>query len=618
MIKKATLLTAFSVTAFSAWAQDTSPDTLVVTANRFQQPVNSVLAPTDVVTREDIQRWQSKDLNDVMRRLPGVDISQSGGMGKSSSLYVRGTESRHVLVLIDGVPMARAGISNAIDIGQLPVSLVQRIEYIRGSRSAVYGSGAIGGVVNIITMSNDEKSQINADMGSDGYQTYDGIMNKRFGDTIVTAAGAYETTRGFNIQPDSPYNGDSDRDGYRNKLFWGGVQHKFNDNVSGFFRGYGYTANSDYDQGSYGYVGGNDEAQNYTQSWDAGLQYSSGIYSSQLIANYQHIKDYNYSNDLGRYAGDASLDNMEQRYIQWGNSVEVGHGAVSGGADWKQEKLTSSSTTKADTYKRDTTGLYLTGQQQIDSVTLEASGREDHDEQFGWHGTWQTAAGWEFVDGYRATLSYGTGFLAPSLGQQYGATRFASSYGPGIAANPNLKPEESRQWEAGIDGLTGPLDWRLSAYHYKVQNLIDYKDNQYVNLKSATIKGLEWTGNITTGPVDHHLTLQYVDPRDDETNKVLYRRAKQQVKYELTGQIFELGWNVMYQYLGERYDKDFDNNRDVKMGGLSLWDIGVSYPVTSHLTVRGKIANLFDKDYETVYGYQTAGREYTLSGSYTF
>ncbi|MEY5518929.1 TonB-dependent vitamin B12 receptor BtuB, partial [Salmonella enterica subsp. enterica serovar Corvallis] len=602
----------------SAWAQDTSPDTLVVTANRFQQPVNSVLAPTDVVTREDIQRWQSKDLNDVMRRLPGVDISQSGGMGKSSSLYVRGTESRHVLVLIDGVPMARAGISNAIDIGQLPVSLVQRIEYIRGPRSAVYGSGAIGGVVNIITMSNDEKSQINAGMGSDGYQTYDGIMNKRFGDTIVTAAGAYETTRGFNIQPDSPYNGDSDRDGYRNKLFWGGVQHKFNDNVSGFFRGYGYTANSDYDQGSYGYVGGNDEAQNYTQSWDAGLQYSSGIYSSQLIANYQHIKDYNYSNDLGRYAGDASLDNMEQRYIQWGNSVEVGHGAVSGGADWKQEKLTSSSTTKADTYKRDTTGLYLTGQQQIDSVTLEASGREDHDEQFGWHGTWQTATGWEFVDGYRATLSYGTGFLAPSLGQQYGATRFASSYGPGIAANPNLKPEESRQWEAGIDGLTGPLDWRLSAYHYKVQNLIDYKDNQYVNLKSATIKGLEWTGNITTGPVDHHLTLQYVDPRDDETNKVLYRRAKQQVKYELTGQIFELGWNVMYQYLGERYDKDYDNNRDVKMGGLSLWDIGVSYPVTSHLTVRGKIANLFDKDYETVYGYQTAGREYTLSGSYTF
>ncbi|WFW60191.1 MULTISPECIES: TonB-dependent vitamin B12 receptor BtuB [Citrobacter freundii complex] len=629
MIKKSLLLTALSVAAFSGWAQDASPDTLVVTANRFQQPVNTVLAPTDVVTREDIQRWQSKDLNDVMRRLPGVDISQTGGMGQSSSLFIRGTEARHVLVLIDGVPMARAGVGNAIDMSQIPVSLVQRVEYIRGPRSAVYGSGAIGGVVNIITMSDDERAQINAGMGSNGYQTYDGAVNKRFGDTMVTAAGAYLTTKGFNIQPDSPYSGDSDRDGYRNKMFWGGVQHKFDDNLSGFFRSYSYTANSDYDQASmYGSPSGNEEAQNYNQSWDTGLHYNSGIYSSQLIANYQHLKYYNYTNNLGRYAGQATLDNMEQRYIQWGNNVEVGHGSVSGGVDWKQEKLTSSSTTKSDIYKRDTTGLYLTGQQQIDSVTLEASGREDHDEQFGWHGTWQTAAGWEFVDGYRATFSYGTGFLAPSLGQQYGATRYASASNGylGIVANPNLKPEESKQWEAGIDGVTGLLDWQLSVYHYEIQNLIDYKsiDNysQYTNVKSATIKGLEWTGNITTGPVEHHLTLQYVDPRDDETNKTLARRAKQQVKYELTGQVYDLGWNIAYQYMGQRYDDAYDEvtqtSRTVKLGGVSLWDLAVSYPITSQLTVRGKIANLFDKDYETVYGYPTAGREYTLSGSYTF
>ena len=616
MIKKASLLTALSVTAFSGWAQDGNPDTLVVTANRFQQPVNTVLAPTDVVTREDIQRWQSKDLNDVMRRLPGVDIAQYGGIGQSSSLFVRGTEARHVLVLIDGVPMARAGIGNAIDIGQIPVSLVQRVEYIRGPRSAVYGSGAIGGVVNIITMSGDERAQINAGMGTNGYQNYDGAVNQRFGDTMVTAAGAYQTTKGFNVQPDSTYADDSDRDGYRNKLFWGGVQHKFNDSISGFFRGYGYSSNTDYDQGSGGYAGGGDESQNYTQSWDTGFNYHSGIYSSQLIANYQHLKNYNYNAQDGRYAASASLDNMEQRYIQWGNNVEVGQGSVSGGVDWKQEKLQSSGTYSTDIYKRDTTGLYLTGQQQIDKVTLEASGREDHDEQFGWHGTWQTAAGWEFVDNYRATLSYGTGFLAPSLGQQFGAERF------GIASNPNLKPEESKQWEAGLEGLTGPLDWRLSTYRYEITNLIDYDNSAYYNVKSATIKGVEWTGNVTTGPVDHHLTLQYIDPRDDETNKVLARRAKQQVKYELTGQIYDLGWNVVYQYMGQRYDNAYDattyTSHTVKMGGVSVWDIGLSYPVTSHLTVRGKIANLFDKDYETAYGYQTAGREYTLSGSYTF
>lgn len=454
-------------------------------------------------------------------------------------------------------------------------------------------------------------------MGSNGYQTYDGTINKRFGDTVVTAAGAYQTTKGFNIQPDSTYSGDSDRDGYRNKLFWGGVQHKFDDNFSGFFRGYGYTANSDYDQGGYGYAGGNDEAQNYNQSWDIGLRFNSGIYSSQLIANYQHLKSYNYSNDTGRYAGDATLDNMEQRYIQWGNNVEVGHGAVSGGVDWKQEKLTSSSTTLSDSYKRDTTGLYLTGQQQLDSVTPKHLAVKI---------TMSSSAG--TVPGRRRRA----GSLLKAIGQRFptapdslrhrSASNMARRVLPpltgGIAANPDLKPEESKQWEAGIEGLTGPLDWRLSAYHYEIQNLIDYSNNQYINVKSATIKGLEWTGNLSTGPVDHHLTLQYVDPRDDQTDKVLYRRAKQQVKYELTGQVFDLGWNVMYQYIGQRYDNDYDNNRDVKLGGVSLWDIGLSYPITSHLTVRGKIANLFDKDYETVYGYQTAGREYTLSGSYTF
>lgn len=221
MIKKASLLTACSVTAFSAWAQDTSPDTLVVTANRFQQPINTVLAPTDIVTREDIERWQSRTVLDVMRRLPGVDVAQYGGMGQSSSLFIRGTESKHVLVLVDGIPVARPGISNSSDIDQIPVSLVQRIEYIRGPRSAVYGSGAIGGVVNIITMTNEERSQINSSIGSKGYQQYDGTYRQRFGDTVVTAAGAYQTTKGFNVQPHSSYSGDGDRDGYRNKLFWG-------------------------------------------------------------------------------------------------------------------------------------------------------------------------------------------------------------------------------------------------------------------------------------------------------------------------------------------------------------------------------------------------------------
>ncbi len=143
---------------------------------------------------------------------------------------------------------------------------------------------------------------------------------------------------------------------------------------------------------------------------------------------------------------------------------------------------------------------------------------------------------------------------------------------------------------------------------------------QYYNVGKATIKGVEATASFETGPLTHQIGYDYVDPRNAKTNEVLLRRAKQQVKYQLDWQIYDFDWAVTYHYLGERYDKDYGvyPSPKVKMGGVSLWDVAVSYPVTSHLTVRGKIANLFDKDYETVYGYQTAGREYTLSGSYTF
>lgn len=136
MIKKASLLTACSVTAFSAWAQDTSPDTLVVTANRFEQPRSTVLAPTTVVTRQDIDRWQSTSVNDVLRRLPGVDITQNGGSGQLSSIFIRGTNASHVLVLIDGVRLNLAGVILVssllrlssvlnISVGRAPLFMVQ-------------------------------------------------------------------------------------------------------------------------------------------------------------------------------------------------------------------------------------------------------------------------------------------------------------------------------------------------------------------------------------------------------------------------------------------------------------------------------------------------------------
>ncbi|MBE4892256.1 TonB-dependent vitamin B12 receptor BtuB [Enterobacter asburiae] len=615
MIKKVSLLTALSVTAFSGWAQD-SADSLVVTANRFEQPEKTILAATSVVTRADIDRWQSTSVLDVMRRLPGVDTAQSGGMGQLSSLFIRGTNSSHVLILVDGIRLNQAGVTGSSDLSQFPISLVQRIEYVRGPRSAVYGSDAIGGVVNIITTRAKDGTTLNAGAGSHGYQNYGGSTQQTLGDsTRVTLAGDYTYTKGFDVVADGNNGGlaQTDRDGFMNKTLYGALDHAFSEQWSGFVRGFGYSNRTAYD-GYYSSFTPDvlvDTRQLYSQTWDAGLRFNDDIFHSQLLTSYSHSKDYNYDPNLGRYDSTATLDEIKQYNVQWLNSVDVGHGNIGAGVDWQKQSTEPGTNYVTNGYDLRNTGVYLTGLQQFGDFTLEGAVRSDDNSQFGRHGTWQSSAAWEFVEGYRFVASYGTAYKAPNLGQLYGF------YG-----NDHLDPEESKQWEGAFEGLTAGVSWRVSGYRNDVDNLIDFDNNlqQYYNVGKARIKGVEATASFDTGPLTHTVGYDYVDARNAATNELLDRRAKQQVKYQLDTQIYDFDWSLTYHYLGTRYDTDFGAypSEKVKMGGVSLWDVAVSYPVTSHLTVRGKIANLFDKDYETVYGYQTAGREYTLSGSYTF
>ncbi|MGV3345684.1 TonB-dependent vitamin B12 receptor BtuB [Enterobacteriaceae bacterium LUAb1] len=620
MMKKNTLLPVLSVAASSFWIQQgvaqQDERTQIVTANRFQQPVSSVLAPTEIVTRDDIERWQAKSLTDVMRRLPGVDVAQNGGLGQVSYIYIRGAEARHTLVLIDGVPLAKSGITGIADFSQIPLSLIQRIEMIRGPRSAVYGADAIGGVINIITQSDRASREIESGFGSHHYQQYDGTWRQQAGNnTLVTVAGAFQDTKGYNIQSQSAYLVDRDRDGFRSKSFWADVNHTFNEQFSAFFRGYGYGNNTSYDAG---YQDGSDKRQLYNHTYEGGMQFTQGTYSSQFAASYQRYKDYNYASTLGLYNPGTTLDDMTQRSLQWGNSVAVAQGTMSAGIDWQQQKLASRDNLACDTYERNNTGYYLTTQQRMASVTLEGALRGDDNNQFGWNGTWQAAIGWAFIPDWQLTFSYGTGFQAPTLGQMYGQRRL------GILANADLNAEKSHQIEGGIEA-TGLVDWRIAVYQNKINDLINYVYDDtfmatYYNEQSATITGIEWTGSVDTGRFSHRVTLQYSDPRRDQDNEVLAHRSRQQYKYQLDWTLFDVDFDVVWQYFGKSYDNNTNQfaSTQRRMPGYSLIDVSASYPVTHHLTVHGRIANVFDKDYESVYGYQTPGREYYLSGTYSF
>ncbi|CDG23189.1 Vitamin B12 transporter BtuB [Xenorhabdus poinarii G6] len=609
--KKQLFLSAASVAVFSSWghfAVADDQDSLVVTANRFNQPVSSVLAPVTVVTREDIDRWQSNNLVDVLRRLPSVDIAQNGGIGQHSSLFVRGTNSNHTLVLVDGIRLNQAGITGAADFSQIPLSMVQRIEYVHGARSAVYGSDAIGGVINIITKRAQRGTTLNAGLGSNGYQNYDGSTQQQIGEnTLLTTAAGYTYTKGFDVVVDGKTGGyhQPDRDGFMSKMGWLELDHKINAHLSGFARTYGFNNRTAYDAQSLGEA---DTRELSNRTYDTGIHFNQGIYSSQFIASYSHVKDNNYFPKYGRYGQNSSLSDSKQYNVQWGNRWQVGYGAISSGIDWKRESVAAGSNHIPTQKYVDNTGFYLTAQQKIQDVIVEGAVRSDRHSEYDWNTTGQMGIGWTFMDGYRFISAYGTAFKAPTLSQLY------SQWG-----NENLTPEKSQQWEVGIEGLTGALSWRLSAYRNDIDQLIDFANNRYENIGKARIAGAEWTGTMDTGVFQHQLTLQYVDPRDGD-NKPLTRRAKQQVKYQLDWEAFNVDWGITYQYIGRRYDHDYRTYppQTVKLGGVSIWYVNASYPITDHFTIRARIANLFDKNYETAYGYRTSGREYYLTGSYSF
>lgn len=606
---------ALSVMAGSFGAFANNSDTLSVTANRFQEPNSSILAPITVVEREQIERWQSNSVIDVLRRMPGIDVGQNGGIGQMSSIYVRGAESRHVLILVDGVRLNQANVSGSSDISQIPLSLVQRIEYIRGPRSSVYGSDAIGGVINILTERKTEGGTLNATMGSHGYQEYDGSIKQKAGDkTTLTAAGSYLYTKGYDVEANGNTGGhpQPDRDGFMNKSLWLGVNHDINDDVSLYARAYGFDNRTAYD--AY-YDSYNDMLTDtralFSRTYDGGVKFNRDNYSSSLNTSYNYTKDYDYDPRYGRYGKGSRFTNSEQYNVQWGNHLLLGNGSIGGGVDWQRQSIKAGSSGFPNKEHFDNTGLYLTGQQKLGDIIAEASVRSDKHSEYGWHTTWQTNLGWEFVEGYRVIGGYGTAFKAPTLMQLY------SEWG----SNPDLQPEKSKQWEGGFEGLTGPLAWRLTAYRNDVNSLIQgessYPYRNY-NVGKALIKGVEFTGEMDTWIFHHTFNLQYIDARNKETHQRLDRRARQQLKYQLDWQVEKLDMGVSYQYIGQRTDKDYGTYENVSLGGVSIWDLTASYPITSHLSIRGRIANLFDKDYETAYGYRTPGREYFLTGSYNF
>lgn len=592
----------------AAFAQTTIPinPTLVITANRVEQPVSSVLAPVVVIDRAEIESRQVQSLPDLLKTLPGVQMATLGGRGHISSLFVRGTNSNHSLVLMNGRPIA-AMVAGTPDLSQIPLGNIERIEYIRGPRAAVYGSDAIGGVINLITKTsakNGSETHLKGGAGSNGYgqgelRTVQSLGQK----TDMNMLIGYERTDGFDVVANTKQ---PDRDGFNSKNGQFGLNHTFNDAWSADFNAQRYQNLTEFD-GRY------DQQQVDTFQYDGGLKFQSKALTSRLEASYGENSSKSWEESKGKSSADPTHTGMTN--ISWINSWSgIEDLNLTGGVDWQREQMKSDSRSGGQPFTvpdRDNTGAFVVGSYVWRPFLFELSGRTDDNQQYGRHNTWSAASGLDIDEHHNVRLSYGTAFKAPSFMDLY----------YGVPAE--LKPEESKNLELGLSGRYSVWDWSVNLYRNRIDNLIYCLTSMSYtcNPKNTTadIKGVETELGIDTGPVHHRLSYDYTRAKDTGNQDLqLLRRAEHKGSWIADTRFDAATLTAELLYVGKRYDNNWATNQRVELGAYTLLNLAASYEVTQQFILGGRIENLFDRDYVPAYGYASPGTEFKVTADYRF
>lgn len=607
-------------------------DTLVVTASRFEKPLADVIAPVNVVTREEIEQSQAKSMTEVLRQLPGIEVSVQGGVGQLASVFIRGTNSTHALVLVDGIRMNQS-LSSGTNINRIPLSQVERIELIRGSGAAIYGSDAIGGVLNIITRSEfgSKNTNLSVGVGSNKYReanfvaTTDVTKNSH----IKVAAG-FQQTEGFNVNPIALENED-DKHGFDGSQLLINYEYRLNEisllaGVRWFDNHAQYNRYNSF-QGSTGkkYLVANGQSENQVYTLQTNYQ-KQGLKSSFTVSHQSAVN----TDSMSSVNEPFSLLDIDMTTVQWANYFNLDSDfSFLGGIDWRSEKVNENSRNISFDVswspfvgqhefageKRRAYGAYASINYAANALLLEASLRYDKlDSSYkallanetDKYTTWNFGAGYQIDAHHRVTTSIGSAFKAPSFAD--------------LSSNLFLSPEKSINTELNASGSYRYFYWQVAAYHNKVDNLILYFNDNinggYSDNVNASIKGIEFETAFSTGSLSHTLTLEY--KRHEDTKGVqLARRAKENAKWLAEYSYQDIDLSLAYSYTGRRLDLPSltPTNNDY-LPSYSLFDFGATYWISSELLVRGRIDNLLNNKYETAKGYPASERTYYLSFDY--
>ncbi|MBL4801497.1 MAG: TonB-dependent receptor [Emcibacter sp.] len=571
-------------------------DEMVVTASRYEQPLSNIGSSISVITADDLQQSQNVFIQDMLQNIPGVSLNQTGSFGGVSSVRIRGADTSQTVVLIDGVQVNDvSGTGGGFNFANLDPNGIERIEILRGPQSILYGSDAIGGVINIITKSGGKGLGGSAFVEGGSFETFRGGVNLHGGTDKLKFNFSMSGITTDGISKADENDGNTEEDGYNNITVQGKVTARVSEIITTeVIARYSDSENEFDDFGADG-----DRVGTTEEFMIAGRVHAillDGRFKNSFSLEYSSTDRRNETNGVESYLAEGTRLNLDY-FGRYTVSDDIG---ISFGAQHEETKVSTLSDQKFDIDSLFSEVSF----QGISDLTLTAGLRYDNHNKYGDTVTPRLTASYQIPDsGTRVFATWGEGFKAPSVFQ------LSASYG-----NINLKPEETTGWDVGIEQtlFDGGVILTTTYFKQNIKNNIDYvcvwpaNTNCYKNINAVRSKGVEVSiAAQVHEQVNISANYTYTDSIDRDTGEKLERIPAHAAYGQIAWQAMEgLNLTASLTYNGKELPRNFSAGVD----GWVRADLRASYDITEQVSVYGRIDNLFDKEYQQVSGYGTPDR----------
>lgn len=609
----------FSVTAlvvacaYSAFAQNglaadhTTLAATVVTATRQAQRIDDVIASVEVIDRGAIERSGQSTLTDLLKTFPGLRVVANGGPGSNASIFFRGAESRHTLLLIDGMRV-NSVLSGQPTLEAIPLALIERIEILRGPASVLYGSDALGGVIQVFTRRGESglHPEVFVGYGSDDtWSANASLFGGQEGLRYSLSAGQ-DQTRGFNAKRDpahwfspasppwAPVDGtsyDPDRDGFRNRYLSASLSADMSDRTELGVNLFHTDGRNEYD--TLRLV----SEPRFNSRLDKQVSTLGAYMRNELSANWTSTIRLGQSQDRLHNLSSATEANRlrsRQNQFVWQHDVALPVGSLMAAYEYVKSEASGDTAYVVD--RRRVHAWLLGWSAQLGDHDLQLNVRHDRNSQFGSKTTGMIGYGYRLSPEWSVRGSVATAFNAPTFNQLYWPD---TGFGGG---NPDLKPEHALSREIGLRWDDGATRVELAYYNNRVRDLVAGWPPENVN--RARIQGAELTFETTVAGFAVRAGVDWLDAKDDATGNRLPRRARESAFVQVDRSVGAWNWGADWHGEGKRYENPANT---VTLYGYGVVNAYAHYRVAPDWRLEFRVNNVFDRKYEVSRGYATAG-----------